>query len=98
MYLNIERSSRGNLEISVNALNKLIENTLLLSLKDKVKSLEVNTTISHDNNLYLTLKLEFATPSEIINLNEKKIIKEVEDVVYRTLNVKQRNISIIYFQ
>jgi len=98
MYLNIERSSRGNLEISVDALNKLIENTLITNLKDKVKSLEANTKISHDNNLYLTLKLEFSTPGEIINFNEKKIIKEVEDVVFRTLNVKEKNISVIYFQ
>jgi hypothetical protein len=97
-YINVERSSRGNLEISVDVLNKLIENAVSSFFKDKAKSLDVENEIFVDNNLYLTLKVVLNSAVQITEINEKKIFKEIETTIYRTLNFKEKNISIVYYQ
>jgi len=95
-YITIERNSRGNLEISMDVLNKMIENTVTASFTDTIKELKVESELSHDHNLYLTLNIFLTAPEKLLKLNEKKVVKEVESVLQRTLELKEKNISLVY--
>lgn len=64
MYISIERNNRGALEIEVNALNKLIQNTILMrsnSDLNNVDNIEVLTDLYHDNLLYVLIKIDLKT-------------------------------------
>jgi hypothetical protein len=95
-YITIERNSRGNLEISMDVLNKMIENAISTSFAETIDTLKVESELSHDQNLYLTLNILLTAPEKLLKLNEKKIVKEVESILQRTLELKEKNISLVY--
>jgi hypothetical protein len=95
-YITIERNSRGNLEISMDVLNKMVENAITTSFADTIQTLKVESELSHDQSLYLTLNILLTAPEKLLKLNEKKIVKEVESILQRTLELKEKNISLVY--
>ncbi|ATQ35564.1 hypothetical protein MENTO_v1c04230 [Mesoplasma entomophilum] len=97
MYISIERNNRGALEIEVNALNKLIQNTILMrsnSDLNNVDNIEVLTDLYHDNLLYVLIKIDLKNKAQM--LEENQINKIVEEIIIKTLSIKPKNIAIAY--
>ncbi|ATZ20936.1 MMB_0454 family protein [Mesoplasma coleopterae] len=97
MYISIERNNRGALEIEVNALNKLIQNTILMrsnSDLNNVDNIEVLTDLYHDNLLYVLIKIDLKNKAQM--LEENQINKIVEEIIVKTLSIKPKNIAIAY--
>ncbi|ATZ21656.1 MMB_0454 family protein [Mesoplasma tabanidae] len=97
MYISIERNNRGALEIEVNALNKLIQNTILMRSAtglNNVNNIEVLTDLYHDNLLYVLIKIDLKNKTEM--LEENQINKIVEEIIVKTLSIKPKNIAIAY--
>ncbi|AVN60413.1 hypothetical protein CG007_02175 [Mesoplasma entomophilum] len=97
MYISIERNNRGALEIEVNALNKLIQNTILMrsnSDLNNVENIEVLTDLYHDNLLYVLIKIDLKNKAQM--LEENQINKIVEEIIIKTLSIKPKNIAIAY--
>ncbi|ASZ09177.1 hypothetical protein CK556_02305 [Mesoplasma chauliocola] len=97
MYISIERNNRGALEIEINALNKLIQNTILMrsnSDLENVKDIEVLTDLYHDNLLYVLIKISLKDFNQM--LDESQINKTVEEIIVKTLSIKPKNIAVAY--
>lgn len=97
MYISIERNNRGALEIEINALNKLIQNTILMRSISNIKNvenIEVLTDLYHDNLLYLLIKIELKDKTKL--LDETQINKTVEEIIMKTLSIKPKNIALAY--
>ncbi|ATZ18090.1 MMB_0454 family protein [Mesoplasma melaleucae] len=97
MYISIERNNRGALEIEINALNKLIQNTILMRSNSDLKNvgnIEVLTDLYQDNLLYVLIKIDLKDKTEL--LDETQINKTVEEIIVKTLSIKPKNIAVAY--
>ncbi|WP_031542927.1 MMB_0454 family protein [Mesoplasma photuris] len=95
MYISIERNSRGALDIEQYALNKLIQSAAFNAIGNNAVNIEVITDIYHDNLLYVLVKVVLDTKKEFV-FEEAKIMKNIEQVITQTLNIKPRNIAVAY--
>ncbi|AVP49178.1 MMB_0454 family protein [Williamsoniiplasma luminosum] len=96
MYIAIEKNSRGSLDMRLTAFNKLLLNAAKTSLPKEIVNVEIQTEITHDNLLYILVKIVLPKGILTAHVNEKKINQNIEQAAQQTLNLKPKNIAIAY--
>ncbi|ATZ17378.1 hypothetical protein ELUMI_v1c06560 [Williamsoniiplasma luminosum] len=96
MYIAIEKNSRGSLDMRLAAFNKLLLNAAKTSLPKEIVNVEIQTEITHDNLLYILVKIVLPKGILTTHVNEKKVNQNIEQAAQQTLNLKPKNIAIAY--
>ncbi|AJK51558.1 hypothetical protein FOY66_02730 [Mycoplasma capricolum subsp. capripneumoniae] len=100
MYIDIEKNTKGNLQIEKKVINRLVENVILSTTKiSNPQDVSSSIYLLEENQLHILITIRIQDQKlQDLNINEDKIFKAIDKIINQTISIKPKNINISYIK
>ncbi|PTD31326.1 MMB_0454 family protein [Mycoplasma leachii] len=100
MYIDIEKNTKGNLQIEKKVINRLIENVILSTTKiSNPQDISSSIYLLEENQLHILTTIRIQEQKlQDLNINEDKIFRVIDRIINQTISIKPKNINISYIK